>query len=142
MVIRPCTRRVDDPRTAEVDEFCRAPVAVCFGQGEKDVSVERGKGQLRFYCTRITHLCLHKKMVHNFFQQKCVSMHTPMCTAHTQTKTRVSTCTRVRTPAYCNRRNFRTRFNFVLSAESTKFSSIRKPCTNNSTVRIGYSVPF
>ena len=60
-------------------------------------------------------------------------MHTPMCTAHAQTKTRVSTCTRVRTPTYCNRRNFRTRFNFVLSAESTKFSSsIRKPCTYNS----------
>ena len=36
---------------------------------------------------------------------------------------------------YCNHRNFRTRFNFVLfvlSAESTKFSSIRKPCTYNS----------
>ena len=32
-------------------------------------------------------------------------------------------------PRYCNRRNFHTRFNFVLSAESTKFSSIRKPCT-------------
>ena len=33
---------------------------------------------------------------------------------------------------YCNRTNFRTRFNFVyfvLLAESTKFSSIRKPCT-------------
>ena len=32
---------------------------------------------------------------------------------------------------YCNRRNFRMRFNFVyfvLLAESTKFSSIRKPC--------------
>ena len=36
---------------------------------------------------------------------------------------------------YCNRRNFRTRFNFVLfvlSAESTKFSCTRKPCTYNS----------
>ena len=36
---------------------------------------------------------------------------------------------------YCNRRNFHTRFNFilfVLSAESTKFSSIRKPCTYDS----------
>ena len=31
-----------------------------------------------------------------------------------------------------NRRNFRTRFNFVLSAESTKFNSIWKPCTYNS----------
>ena len=34
--------------------------------------------------------------------------------------------------AYCNRRNFRTRFNFVLSAESTKFNSMWKPCTYNS----------
>ena len=36
---------------------------------------------------------------------------------------------------YCNRRNFRTRFNFVyfvLLAESTKFSSIWKPCTYTS----------
>ena len=33
---------------------------------------------------------------------------------------------------YCNRRNFRTRFNFVLLAESTKCSSIRKPCKYNS----------
>ena len=37
--------------------------------------------------------------------------------------------------AYCDRRNFRTQFNFVLFvclAESTKFSGIRKPCTYNS----------
>ena len=37
--------------------------------------------------------------------------------------------------AYCKHRNFRTRFNFVyfvLLAESTKFSSIRKPCTYTS----------
>ena len=36
---------------------------------------------------------------------------------------------------YCNRRNFRTPFNFVLfllSAESTKFCNVRKPCTQNS----------
>ena len=36
---------------------------------------------------------------------------------------------------YCNRTNFRTRFNFVyfvLLAESTKFSSIRKPYTYTS----------
>ena len=37
--------------------------------------------------------------------------------------------------AYCNRTNFSTRFNFVyfvLLAESTKFSSVRKPYTNTS----------
>ena len=36
---------------------------------------------------------------------------------------------------YCNRTNFHTRFNFVyfvLLAESTKFSSIRKPYTYTS----------
>ena len=36
---------------------------------------------------------------------------------------------------YCNRRNYGTRFNFVyfvLLAESTKFSCIRKPCTLTS----------
>ena len=41
------------------------------------------------------------------------------------------------TSFYCNRRNFCTRFNFVffffvLLAEDTKFSSIRKPCMNTS----------
>ena len=38
-------------------------------------------------------------------------------------------------PVYCNRTNFRTRFNFVyfiLLAESTKFSSVRKPYTYTS----------
>ena len=44
---------------------------------------------------------------------------------------------------YCNRTNFRTRFNFVyfvLLAESTKFSSIRKPytyaCVSDTTVAV------
>ena len=44
---------------------------------------------------------------------------------------------------YCNRTNFRTRFNFVyfvLFAESTKFSSIRKPytyaCVSDTTVAV------
>ena len=43
-------------------------------------------------------------------------------------------CGRYFSKGYCNRRNFRTRLNFVLFvllAESTKFSSIRKPCTYN-----------
>ena len=44
---------------------------------------------------------------------------------------------------YCNRTNFRTRFNFVyfvLFTESTKFSSIRKPytyaCVSHTTVAV------
>ena len=44
---------------------------------------------------------------------------------------------------YCNRRNFRTRFNFVyfvLLAESTKFSSIRKLCTHTSVYDIALAV--
>ena len=44
---------------------------------------------------------------------------------------------------YCNRRNFSTRFNFVyfvLLAESTKISSIRKPCTYTSVCDTGFKV--
>ena len=44
---------------------------------------------------------------------------------------------------YCNRRNFCTRFNFVyfvLLAESTKISSIRKPCTYTSVCDTAFKV--
>ena len=47
------------------------------------------------------------------------------------------------TETYCNRRNFRTRFNFVyfvLLAESTTFSSIRKLCTHTSVCDIVVAV--
>ena len=56
------------------------------------------------------------------------------CTAST-TLTQQWHKNHIKTLAYCNRRNFHMRFKFVyfvLQADSTKFCSIRKPCTYTS----------
>ena len=65
--------------------------------------------------------------------------------ARTQTHTHTHTHPRGDYPlsGYCNRRNFSTRFNFVyfvLLAESTKISSIRKPCTYTSVCDTAFKV--
>ena len=55
--------------------------------------------------------------------------------ANIETSRLMNSKTKLRLFLYCDRRTFRTRFNFVLftlSAESTKCSSIRKPCKYNS----------
>ena len=65
-----------------------------------------------------------------FFTKSCPQLSKACFAAN-----RLKNCLSSQSYAYCNRTKFRTRFNFVyfvLLAESTKFSSIRKPYTYTS----------
>ena len=80
---------------------------------------------------------------------KVAHLHRVSIQSCTQNQTQTQTQTHLFKQDYCNRTNFRTRFNFVyfvLLAESTKFSSIRKPytyaCVSDTTVAVRKFVAY